>query len=99
MLHSSILIAQLLAHVIHTACHYMEHALQISVTQAATASAFLTEPAWGVASALSLHTKAGVLLSLPGGSPAQAVYTAAAQTTALAKQQVDHCLSTNRFSD
>lgn len=62
--------------------------VQVTAVQGATASAFLTEPAWGIAQTLTLQTKAGVCLSAAIGNSPAALYRIMAHAAVLAKQQV-----------
>lgn len=70
------------------ACKRITFGLQVTAVQSATASAFLSEPAWSIAQTLTLQMRAGVRIHLPAGSSDEAVCSAVAQAAMIAKQQV-----------
>ena len=69
---------------------------QVKAVQGATASAFLTEPAWGIAQTITLHAKSEISLSAATHRSTEHLCRTLAYAAMLAKQQVQWqsvCLS------
>ena len=62
--------------------------MQVTAVQGATASAFMTEPAWGIAQSLTVHARAGVRLSGAAENSSELLCRMMGRAAILAKQEV-----------